>query len=92
MWNKIVSCICVVWVTMMTGITVHAITPEELVYDQVSKYITGQDATDIAQDICEASYTYHVDPILVAAVFTTESNFDNSAHAGNSSPAERQSL
>lgn len=81
-WNKIISCICVVWMAMMIGITVHAITPEELVYDQVSKYITGQDAADIARDICEASYTYHVDPILVAAVFTTESNFDNSAVSG----------
>ena len=81
-WNKVITMLCAVWMGVAAGCPVHAITQEELVYDQVSKYINGQDAADIAQDICDASYTYHVDPILVAAVFTTESNFDNSAVSG----------
>ena len=51
---------------------VQAITQEEMVYDQVSKYIRGSEAAAIAQDICDASYMYDVDPILVTAVFTTE--------------------
>ncbi len=82
MWNKVITMICAAWMGVTAGCPAYAITQEELVYDQVSKYITGQDAADIAQDICDASYTYHVDPILVAAVFTTESNFDNSAVSG----------
>lgn len=61
---------------------VQAITQEEMVYDQVSKYIRGSEAAAIAQDICDASYMYDVDPILVTAVFTTESHFDNSAVSG----------
>ena len=36
---------------------VQAITQEEMVYDQVSKYIRGSDAAAIAKDICDASYT-----------------------------------
>ena len=40
------------------------------------------EAAAIAKDICDASYTYDVDSILVAAVFTTESHFDNSAVSG----------
>lgn len=81
-WNKVITMICAAWIGVTAGCPAYAITQEELVYDQVSKYITGQEAADIAQDICDASYTYHVDPILVAAVFTTESNFDNSAVSG----------
>ena len=46
---------------------VQAITQEEMVYDQVSKYIRGSEAAAIAQDICDASYMYDVDPILVTA-------------------------
>ena len=82
MWNRCIQLVCAALISLGAGFPVYAITQEEMVYDQVSKYITGQDAADIAQDICDASYTYHVDPILVAAVFTIESNFDNSARSG----------
>ena len=34
---------------------VQAITQEEMVYDQVSKYIRGSEAAAIAPDICDAS-------------------------------------
>lgn len=67
---------------LMAALPVQAITTEELVYDQVSKYVRGNEAASIAQDICDASYMYNVDPILVAAVFTTESHFNNSAVSG----------
>lgn len=67
---------------LMAFSPVQAITQEEMVYDQVSKYIRGNEAAAIAKDICDASYMYDVDPILVAAVFTTESHFDNSAVSG----------
>lgn len=82
MWNRCIQLVCAVLMSLGAGFPAYAITQEEMVYDQVSKYITGQDAADIAQDICDAAYTYHVDPILVAAVFTIESNFDNSAISG----------
>ncbi|WP_293987704.1 lytic transglycosylase domain-containing protein [Megasphaera sp.] len=67
---------------VMAVLPVQAITQEEMVYDQVNKYVHGSEAAAIAQDICDASYLYGVDPILVAAVFTTESHFDNSAVSG----------
>lgn len=67
---------------LLAALPVQAITTEELVYDQVSKYVRGNEAADIAKDICDASYMYNVDPILVAAVFTTESHFNNSARSG----------
>ena len=70
------------FIGLMALMPVQAITQEEMVYDQVSKYIRGSEAAAIAKDICDASYTYDVDPILVAAVFTTESHFDNSAVSG----------
>ena len=65
------------FIGLMALMPVQAITQEEMVYDQVSKYIRGSEAAAIAKDICDASYTYDVDPILVAAVFTTESHFDS---------------
>lgn len=59
----------------------QAITQEEMVLHQVSKYVSGSEAANIAQDIMEASYKYDVDPILAAAIFTTESHFDNSSRS-----------
>ena len=61
------------------AMTAQAASPDEMVYDQVSQYVGEPDAGIIAQDICNASYEYNVDPILAAAVFTAESHFDNSA-------------
>ena len=62
--------------------TVQAASPDEMVYEQVSQYVSEPEAGIIAQDICDASYEYDVDPILAAAVFTAESHFDNSAVSG----------
>lgn len=63
----------------MATTTVQAASPDEMVYEQVSQYVSEPEAGIIAQDICDASYEYDVDPILAAAVFTAESHFDNSA-------------
>ncbi len=49
------------------------------VYAQVSRYVAEPDASAITEDILDASAMYGVDPILAAAVFTTESGFDQSA-------------
>lgn len=67
---------------IMMAFQAQAMMPEEMVLDQVSKYVSsGPEAAAIAQEICDASYAYHVDPILAAAVFTTESHFDNSSRS-----------
>ena len=66
----------------MATTTVQAASPDEMVYEQVSQYVSEPEAGIIAQDICDASYEYDVDPILAAAVFTAESHFDNSAVSG----------
>lgn len=52
---------------------------EDAVYLQVSQFVGEPDASEITEDIMDASYTYGVDPILAAAVFTAESHFDQSA-------------
>jgi hypothetical protein len=71
-------------ICMMAAVVMQAqaITPEEMVLVQVGKYVSNEpEAASIAQEICDASYTYKVDPILAAAVFTTESHFDNSSRS-----------
>jgi hypothetical protein len=67
----------VIAVLTAMAMTVQAASPNEMVYDQVSQYVGEPEAEIIAQDICNASYEYNVDPILAAAVFTAESHFDN---------------
>ncbi len=58
---------------------VAAMSPDDMVYEQVSRYIGEPDAGIITDDICDAAYAYNVDPVLAAAVFTAESHFDQSA-------------
>ena len=58
---------------------VAAMSPDDMVYEQVSRYIGEPDAGIITGDIGDAAYTYNVDPVLAAAVFTAESHFDQSA-------------
>lgn len=70
----------------MTGIIlsyspIFAMTDEELVYGQVSQFIGEPEASEITTEILGASYLYNVDPVLVTAVFTTESHFDQQAES-----------
>ncbi|MCH4166840.1 MAG: lytic transglycosylase domain-containing protein [Megasphaera sp.] len=80
--KKIVVKAALVCMVVASVFQAQAITPEEMVLSQVSKYVnSAPEAASIAQEICDASYAYNVDPILVAAVFTTESHFDNTSRS-----------
>lgn len=68
--------------TLAVSCSAQAVTEEEIVYNHVRQYVSGDEASYIAQDILDASYAYDVDPLLATAVFTTESHFDNSAVSG----------
>ncbi|MBC3536670.1 lytic transglycosylase domain-containing protein [Megasphaera hominis] len=81
-WNLKRKAAVLVFSLMAILPATQAITPEELVYDQVSKYVSAQQAADISRNICDAAATYHVDPVFATAVFTTESHFDNTAVSG----------
>lgn len=78
-WNNIMKIVVAVVLGVLAVQPAGAITQEELVYKHVQQYISGDDAAAIAQEICDAAYTYHVDPIFVAAVFATESRFNSCA-------------
>lgn len=64
---------------MATTMTAYAYNPEDMVYNQVARFIPSERAAVIAEDICNAAYDYGVDPILAAAVFTVESNFNQNS-------------
>ena len=61
---------------MTTTMTAHAYNTDDMVYNQVAKFVPDERAAVIAEDICNAAYEYGVDPILATAVFTVESNFN----------------
>ena len=56
-WNLKRKAAVLVFSLMAILPAAQAITPEELVYDQVSKYVSGQQAADISRDICDAAAT-----------------------------------
>ena len=64
---------------MTMTMTADAFNTDDMVYNQVAKFVPGERAAVIAEDICNAAYEYGVDPILAAAVFTVESNFNQSS-------------
>lgn len=63
----------------INAVSVHAMSADDMVYEQVRLYLDEPEASDVAGDICDASYTFNVDPVLAAAVFTAESHFNQSA-------------
>lgn len=77
--RHIISKIVLVIAAVFNVAAATAMNPDDMVYEQVSRYVGEPDVGIITDDICDAAYTYNVDPVLVAAVFTAESHFDQSA-------------
>lgn len=71
----------ILFIILMTinAVSVHAMSADDMVYEQVRLYLDEPEASTVAGDICDASYTFNVDPVLAAAIFTAESHFDQSA-------------
>lgn len=74
---KKISAAAVMVMTMT--MTAYSFNTDDMVYNQVAKFMPPERAEVIAADICNAAYEYGVDPVLAAAVFTVESNFNQAA-------------
>lgn len=82
--RKIKRSLILLSLALLCGNTAGVVSTETAVYNQVAKYLPQETAWIVAQDIMDASAYYQVDPILIAAVCTCESGFQEDAisHAG----------
>lgn len=75
--KKIKKSLILLSIALLCGNTASAVSTEMAVYHQVLKYLPEETAWIVAQDIMDASAYYQVDPILIAAVCTCESGFQD---------------